>query len=234
MALPCSRRLYPILVLPVLAGMLSPCVQASSYFVSGSGPGSGGETIMFEAAFDRTATTATLELRNPNPDQVSFLANLISGLFWNVTIENVTFTPVSAVANVVIDENNVVQGTNVDVSGFWAFRVGSFGGAEMRVGGTGFDFFGPSNLFLPCDSCGQPDGADYLIAGVAGVEPGSDGIPNQPPYVMESILFTWNLGGSAADDYDPARDVLLKFATAGTQPELLISPLPLMCRYPSR
>ncbi len=209
---------------PVCAGVLFACAglaQASVTF-SASGGGFGSATLKAaEAVFEVSGTDLVVTLTNTSGDDTLVPADVLTALFFNISVPTPDLSVGSAVLNVgstvIYDPDG--QPAGGIVGGEWAFQdqiSGAPGNREYGISSTGINIFGPGDLFPGPDLAppSSPDGVNYGLVS-AGDNPatGNGGIKGSAGLIKNSVVFT--LGGLPANfDLGRISDVLFFYGTA--------------------
>lgn len=178
------------------------------------------------ATFDTSGTDLVVTLSNTSLVDVLAPANVLTGLFFDVSGSPLGLTPASAV----VPAGSMVLFGGTDpggaVGGEWAYRAALAGaphGAAYGISSSGFNLFGPPDVFPGTNLNGpvSPNGLNYGITSV-GDDPvtGNAAVTGGEPLIQYSVVF--HLSGLPAG-FDPSAaisNVSFQYGTDLSEPNI--------------
>jgi len=218
--------------------LLPSIARADAIFV-GSGSNAQGQ-LEAEAIFTLVnANTLQITLENIDPRPAETNADLLSGLFFNVTGSPTLLTTAAVVApgSSIVDSpftptgSNTGTGPGTDVAVEWAYKEGAISGfsglnygfASAGLGGA----FGSGDVIESGARWGAqggsaPNGLDFSLLPTSNTAPPScgSGCDNQGPFVQYAVVFT--LTGFTGHSLNDIYGVAFQYGTAPSLTEVCI------------
>ncbi len=184
-------------------------------------------SLSAQATFDVGGNTLTVLLENTSTADVLAPGDVLTALFWDPTGN---LTPVSAVlggSSTVLFAQTGRAGPAL--GGEWAYRSGLSGGpagAALGISSSGFNLFGPGDLFPPginLQGPASPDGLQYGITSIRdNPSTGNAAVTGRNALIQNSVLFTLRFTGTY--DLADVHNVSFQYGTALTDAN--ITPVP--------
>lgn len=203
----------------ILAG-LSASAMASQTFTATSG------NLSAQATFDVVGSDLQITLSNISMDDVLVPADILTGVFFDISGSAMTLGRVSAV---LASGSTVAFGTtdpgNV-VGGEWGFKGGMTGprGAAYGISSSGLGLFGPGDVFPGSNLQGptNPDGLQYGITSAGdNLATGNSPVTGENALIKHAVVFKLSGAGS---NFDLSRigNVNFQYGTDLSEPNITV------------
>ncbi len=187
------------------------------------------------ASFDVIGTSLVITLSNTSASDVMVPADLLTGVFFDISGTGPTLIRTSAV---LAPGSSVVFGSapvGGAVGGEWAFKsnLGGPSGTDYGISATGLGLFGPGDRFPGLNLANQENvgGMDFGILSVGDdTSNGNSAVTGGNPLIKHAVIFTLD---GVAPSFDPSRigNVHFQYGTDLDEPRdpgsLILVPEPL-------